>query len=119
MTTDTSVKKVNVATAPTGAMGQKYLASGVRLAMRLWEEEPSDKVTTTSQRDYEIVGYALAGRAELKLEGQTLILEPGDCWVVPRGARHSYAVLEPFTAIEATSPPARVHARDEAPTGLE
>ena len=27
--TDISVKKVNAATAPTGAMGQKYLASGV------------------------------------------------------------------------------------------
>lgn len=119
MTTDTSVTKVNAATAPAGAMGQKYLASGIRVAMRLWEDVPSDEAKTTRQRDYEIVGYALAGRAELMLEGQTLILEPGDCWVVPRGARHSYTVLEPFTAIEATSPPARVHARDETPTGLE
>lgn len=117
--TDRSVTKVNAATAPKGRMGQKYLASGIRVAMRLWEEEPTDTPATTSQRDYETVGYALAGRAELTLEGQTLILEPGDCWVVPRGARHSYSILEPFTAIEATSPPARVHARDEEPTGLE
>ena len=119
MTRDTSVTKVNTATAPTGRMGQKYLASGIRVAMRLWEREPTNEVTDTSQRDYEIVGYVLEGRAELELEGQKLILEPGDCWVVPKGARHSYSVLEPFTAIEATSPPARVHARDETPTGLE
>jgi hypothetical protein len=33
--------------------------------------------------------------------------------VVPKGASHSYTVLEPFTAVEATSPPAQVHGRDE------
>jgi quercetin dioxygenase-like cupin family protein len=111
--TDKSVTKVNVATAPTGQMGQKYLASGVRTAMRLWEEEPSGKPTEASRRDYETIGYVLHGRAELELEGQTLLLEPGDCWVIPRGARHRYLVLERLTTIEATSPPARVHSRDE------
>ena len=116
---DKSVTKVSAATAPTGRMGQKYLASGIHVAMRLWEDEPTGEITETSARDYEIVGYALRGRAELHIEGQTLILEPGDCWVIPRGARHSYDIREPFTAVEATSPPARVHARDEEPTGLE
>ena len=57
-------------------------------------------------------GPGREARAELRLEGQTLVLEPGDCWVVPRNARHSYTVLEPFTAVEATSPPARIHGRD-------
>jgi hypothetical protein len=33
--------------------------------------------------------------------------------VVPKGARHSYRILETFTAVEATSPPAEVHSRDE------
>jgi quercetin dioxygenase-like cupin family protein len=100
-------------------MGQKYLASGVRVAMRLWEEEPSGEATDSSQREYETIGYVISGRAELELEGQKLLLEPGDCWVVPAGARHSYLIREPFTAVEATSPPARVHARDETVTGLE
>ena len=67
----------------------------------------------TLARDYETVGYVLAGRAELHLEGQTLLLEAGDSWVVPAGAEHTYRVLEAFTAVEATSPPAQVHARDE------
>lgn len=39
-------------------------------------------------------------------------LEPGDSWSVPKGARHSYKILEPFTAVEATSPPAQVHGRE-------
>ena len=116
---DKSVTKVSTATAPRGAMGQKYLASGVHVAMRLWEDEPTSESTEASVREYEIVGYALRGRAELHIEGQTITLEPGDCWVVPKGARHSYDIREPFTAVEATSPPARVHARDEQPTGLE
>ena len=48
------------------------------------------------------------------VEGQSLGLEPGAAWLVPAGAEHSYRILEPFTAVEATAPPAQVHARDEA-----
>ena len=111
---DTSVTKVDSKHSPKGSMGQKYLASGVNLAMRLWEnEEPGDS-KSAKQRDYETVGYVIEGRAELHLENQVLLLEPGDSWVVPKGASHSYKILESFTAIEATSPPALVHGRDEA-----
>jgi quercetin dioxygenase-like cupin family protein len=113
-TTDTTVTKIDSKRSPHGDMGQKYLASGVHLAMRLWEEvEPDDGNKPESRRDYETVGYVIAGRAELRLEGQMVRLEPGDSWVVPRGAAHTYKILEPFTAVEATSPPAHAHGRDE------
>src|SRR4051812_10339873 len=36
---DTSVTKVQAKHAPHGKLGQKYLASGVHVAMRLWEKE--------------------------------------------------------------------------------
>jgi quercetin dioxygenase-like cupin family protein len=112
-TGNTSVTKVDSKHSPKGSMGQKYLASGVNLAMRLWEtEEPGDSKPAT-RRDYETVGYVIEGRAELHLENQIVLLEPGDSWVVPKGASHSYKILEPFTAVEATSPPALVHCRDE------
>jgi quercetin dioxygenase-like cupin family protein len=110
---DTSVKKLDAAHSPKGEMGQKYLASGITVSMRLWENEPPGDPKPPSQRDYETVGYVIQGRAELHLEGQMVKLEPGDSWVVPKGATHSYQILEPFTAVEATSPPARVHERDE------
>jgi hypothetical protein len=42
-----------------------------------------------------------------------VVLEPGDAWLVPKGTVHTYHILEPFTAIEATYPPAHVHGRDE------
>ncbi|HEY3230296.1 MAG TPA: cupin domain-containing protein [Roseiflexaceae bacterium] len=110
---DTSVTKVNSAHSPKGAMGQKYLASGIHVAMRLWEAEAAGEPKPPTQRDYETVGYVISGRAELHLEGQMVLLAPGDSWVVPRGSTHTYRILEPFTAIEATSPPAHAHARDE------
>lgn len=108
---DTSVKKVDAAYSPKGDMGQLYLASGTQVAMRLWEESPGDP-KPESQRDYETVGYVIKGRAELHLEGQTVILEPGHSWVVPKGSAHYYHILDPFTAVEATSPPAHAHGRD-------
>jgi hypothetical protein len=63
---DKSVIKVSAETAPVGIMGQKYLASGLSVAMRLWEDEPRGETSEASRRDYEIVGYALGGRAELE-----------------------------------------------------
>src|SRR4051794_34364103 len=98
--TDTSVTKVKSSFSPHGPGGQKYLASGVHLGMRLWEKEPPGKAKAATRRDYETVGYVLSGRAELHIEGQMVVLEPGDSWVVPRDAEHSYKVLETFTAVE-------------------
>jgi quercetin dioxygenase-like cupin family protein len=112
--TDTTVKKVSGAHSPRGEMGQKYLASGKRVSMRLWEAAPSGGAKAASRREYETVGYVIGGRAELHIEGQKLALEPGDSWLVPPGAEHRYAILEPFTAVEATAPPAQVHGREES-----
>lgn len=110
---DTTVKKVQSRFSPKGHMGQKYLVSGVKVSMRLWEREPVGEAEPAIWRPYETVGYVIDGRAELHLEGQVIVLEPGDSWVVPRGSMHTYRILEPFTAVEATCPPAEVHGRDE------
>ena len=110
---DTSVKKVDSSHSPKGAMGQKYLASGKTVSMRLWEDQQPDEAKPPATREYETVGYVIKGRAELHLEGQMILLEPGDSWVVPKDASHTYKILESFTAVEATSPPAQVHSRDE------
>lgn len=111
--TDRSVTKVSSEFSPTGKMGQKYLATGVKVAMRLWKNEQPGEPKPASRRAYETVGYVIEGRAELHLEGQMVLLETGDSWVVPEGAEHTYKILETFTAVEATCPPAHVHGRDE------
>lgn len=110
---DTTVTKVDSEHSPKGPQGQKYLASGKSIAMRLWDEGPNEAKPQQTTRDYEIVGYVLEGKAELELEGQTISLQAGDSWVVPKGATHSYHIKEKFKAVEASHPPAQVHGRDE------
>ena len=110
---ENSVDKVNEAGAPQGEMGQRYLASGESVSMRLWENEQPGEPKPQVAREYETVGYVLSGRAELRLEGETFPLAAGDSWTVPKGASHTYNILESFTAVEATSPPAEVGRRDE------
>lgn len=39
MKADTTIKRIDSNHSPTGEMGQKYLASGEPIAMRLWENQ--------------------------------------------------------------------------------
>ena len=104
-----TVKKVDSDKSPKGEMGQKLLAEGKSLAMRLWADEEPGEPKPEVAREYETVGYVLKGKAELRMEGQSVTLESGDSWVVPKGAKHTYVIHESFSAVEATSPPAREH----------
>ena len=81
--------------------------------MRLWRDEEPTQDKPTHKHEYEVVGYVISGRAELEIEGQTIRLEPGDSWLVSPNVEHTYRILETFTAVEATAPPAQVHGRDE------
>lgn len=110
---DTSIHKVQSKTSPKGEMGQKHLAVGVSMGMRIWENQGPTDDKPPRERAYETVGYVISGRAELHSEGQMVLLEPGDSWVVPKGASHTYKILESFTAVEVTHPPAVVHDRDD------
>lgn len=106
--------KVESGHAATGDMGQVYLATGAAVAMRLWRDEAPGDPKPAAARDYETVGYVVSGRAELHADGHVLALNPGDSWWVPKGASHTYKILEAFTAVEATAPPARAYGRDKA-----
>lgn len=81
--------------------------------MRLWEREPPSESKPQSARPYETVGFVIEGKAELHIEGQCVLLEKGDSWVVPKGSQHTYKITETFTAVEATTPPAEVPGRDD------
>lgn len=113
MSTDTTIKKIDSRHSPTGEMGQTYLASGVSLSMRLWQKEQTSQEEEFHSRPYETVGYVIKGEAKLYIGEQMVILKKGDSWVVPKGAEHRYEILEPFTAVEATHPPAHVDGRDQ------
>ena len=112
MSEEKNVDKVKDEQSSQGRMGQRHLASGESVSMRLWENEQPSEPKPEAAREYETVGYVLAGRAELHLEGTVVELATGDSWTVPKGATHTYNILEPFTAVEATSPPAEEGDRD-------
>jgi quercetin dioxygenase-like cupin family protein len=114
-TTNSGVGKVEAAAVEAGQMGQRHLAAGSRVAMRLWAAEQPGEGKPEATRDYETVGYVVAGRARLRAEDQVLELGPGDSWVVPAGVSHTYEIIESFTAVEATSPPAQEAGRDAPP----
>ena len=98
--------KVSSKDAPSGAQGEVSLAQGERIGLRMWRDEPPTDGKPSTASDHETVGYVISGRAKLVLEERTVVLEPGDSYCVPAGALHSYHILESFTAIEATAPPA-------------
>ena len=106
---DTSVTKDTSGFSPHGPKGKSISRPGVHIAMRLWKNETPNNKKPNSKNPYETVGYVLKGKAELHLEGQTLILNPGDSWSVQQNASHTYRIIETFSAIEATSPPAHAH----------
>ncbi len=110
---DTTVKKIDSKASPKGPLGQKYLATGKHIGMRMWENEAPGEAIGAHRRDYETLGFVVSGKAELHIEGQMVLLCAGDSWLVPKGAEHRYHILESFTAVEVTCPLAHLHGRDE------
>lgn len=109
---DTSIKKLDTSKSPKQG-SEKFLVSGKGVSMRMWENEEPGQNKPAVSRPYETVGYVLKGKAELHSEGQVVQLNAGDAYMVPKGAEHTYKILETFSAIEATSPPSQVHGREE------
>jgi quercetin dioxygenase-like cupin family protein len=105
MTSDSVLRTLSE--APQGKKGQSFLASGQNVALRYWYEGPNDGDSELHAHDYETVGLALGGRAVLEMEGESYELSKDVSWVVPSGAKHRYIIHDTFTAVEATSPPAR------------
>ncbi|WP_131113117.1 cupin domain-containing protein [Lichenihabitans psoromatis] len=85
--------------------GERHLAKGQSISMRMWDAEPAGITKEPIRSDYETVGYVISGIAEITIEGDSAVLTPGSSWVVPKGAEHTYRIMETFTAIEANSPP--------------
>ncbi len=50
------------------------------------------------------IDAVLAGRFRMSMNGQAVILEPGDCLAVPRGTPHTAEVIgdEPVVSLDAT-----------------
>lgn len=102
----TSAHKIDSASAIADASGALRLVVGTTIAMRMWRDEEPGEPKPLTTREYDTVGYVLAGRAKLHCGGETTTLAKGDSYLVPRGIAHTYEILETFSAVEATNPPA-------------
>lgn len=98
--------KVSRSDTTHGENGEHHLIQGQASAMRLWHNEQSADTADKqpSRNPYETLGYVISGRVELSVAGQTLTLEAGDSYCVPRDTEHVYRVLETLTAVEVTTP---------------
>lgn len=101
----THIEVIDAEHTRKGKNNERHLAKGQSLSMRMWDSEPAGIEKRPLRRDYETVGYVISGRAEVLIEGEAAMLTPGTSWVVPKGAEHTYEILETFTAIEANAPP--------------
>ncbi|MBY6204241.1 cupin domain-containing protein [Halomonas denitrificans] len=88
-----------------GPVGDRQLAQGERVGLRLWQDHATDDETDRS-RPYEIAGYVIAGEILVVIDGSPHTLVEGDSFVIPADTRHRFRIHQPATVIEATSPPA-------------
>ena len=94
------------ADATTGARGERFLARGARVALRLWDHKPAGEVAPEHSNAYEYVAYVVSGRLRVRVGGgEPAEVGPGDSWVVPERTPYSFEVLAAATVVEAVSPP--------------
>ena len=97
---------VRAGEAATGDRGQRLLARGERVALRLWEHEPAGETAPEHANPYEYVAYLVAGAMRVRIGGaEPVELRAGDSYVVPAETPYAFEVLEPATVVEAVAPP--------------
>jgi|SRR6056297_468513 len=103
-----STEEIAKGKLPESESVKEILASGNNIGLRIWKNEEPGADKDLHRSAYETVGYVLKGKAELHIEGEVTELREGDSYVVPENAEHTYKILETFSAVEATSPPAHL-----------
>ena len=83
---------------------ESIVARGANTALRVWRDEAPNAGKPEETRPYETLGYIVAGRLELTVNGETSSLSAGDAYTVPANAPHRYVVREQLTAVEAITP---------------
>ncbi|PWN06467.1 cupin domain-containing protein [Rhodohalobacter mucosus] len=105
---NTFSEEISEGKLPKSDSAKEILSTGENLGLRIWRDEEPNTDKEPHKTEYETVGYVLKGKAELHLGDDVTELTPGDSYVVPKGVEHTYKILETFTAVEATSPPAHL-----------
>lgn len=79
-------------------------ATGERMMVTLMQFKKDDRVGR-HRHENEQAGYCISGRFKLTVADEENLIEPGDSYLIPGNAEHSYEALEDSEAVEVFSPP--------------
>lgn len=79
-------------------------AVGEHMMVTLMTFQEGDVVERHSH-PHEQAGYCIQGQFELRIEGNSTVIERDDSYVIPGGLAHSYRITEDSQAVEMFSPP--------------
>lgn len=95
--------------SPTGyrtmaeGIEMKTLAYGDKTLMSEFRLQQGAQLPRHSH-PHEQTGYLVAGRMELTIGQDSVVVEPGDSWSIPGDVEHNATVLEDSLAIEVFAP---------------
>ena len=92
--------------AQTGARGERLLARGRHVALRLWERQPGGETAPAHANPHEYVAYVQSRTLGLRIGGHPAVeVDAGGPYVVPGETAYGVVVLETATVLEAFAPP--------------
>ena len=92
--------------ARTGDRGERLLARGEQVALRVWEHEPAGETAPEHANPYEYVAYVTAGAMRVRIGGAEAVeVGAGDSYVVPADTPYAFEILDRATVVEAVAPP--------------
>jgi quercetin dioxygenase-like cupin family protein len=83
---------------------RRTLVSGEKMMICEFTFEQGVEIPSHSH-PHEQIGYVVAGRVRLTIDGQSFELCPGDSYRAPSGVPHSAFTLEPSVVVDVFSPP--------------
>lgn len=96
---------VTASDATSGSRGERLLARGEQVALRVWEHEPAGETSPEHANDYEYAAYVTEGTLRVRIgEADPVELGVGDSYVVPAGTPYAFEVVERATVVEAVAP---------------
>jgi len=91
--------------ATTGDRGERLLAAGDQVALRVWEHEPAGETAPEHANEYEYVAYVTDGLMRVRIgDDEPVEVGVGDSYVVPAGTPYGFEIVERATVVEAVSP---------------
>ena len=82
---------------------RRTLSTGQTLMLCLFEWE-AGAILPEHSHHHEQAGYVISGKVEFMVGGQTILLGPGESYVIPSNVVHSGRSFEPTRVLDAFSP---------------